>query len=298
MKNIPKTVALALSLASLAVCGTSAIAQTPPSFELQNPNVRVDYVEPRKPYDPQSPTYQRDMAAYQRYMTIYERMKRRQVLEQFSQVLAPLKLPRTLRVSAEPCGVINAFYNGRQWKVSMCYELIDAFYRMAPKETSPEGITRAEAIVGGFVSVLLHEGGHAVSDIFSLPVLGREEDSADDISAFIMLQFGEQVARTAIKGTVYTWLKLSEAGESAYWDTHSTAAQRYANYLCIAYGRDPAVFKDLADQWLSPERAPTCAREYQRTLNAFNKTIRPHVDEAMMQKIRALPVFRPGDGEW
>jgi hypothetical protein len=267
-------------------------------FELQNPNVRVDYIEPQRPTDPQSDTYQREMAAYERYMRIYERMKRRQVLEQFSQFLAPLKLPRILRVATVQCGIGEAFYMARISAIGFCYELIDAIESEAPIERSAEGITRAEAILGGFVGVLLHEGGHAVSDIFQLPVLGREEDTADEISAFIMLQFGEQVSRTAIKGTFHLWLRVSELSQGAYFGVHSTPAQRYANYLCIAYGRDPQIFKDLADQWLSPERAKNCPREYQRALNAFNKTIRPHVDEALMQKVRALPVFRPGDGEW
>jgi len=113
-----------------------------------------------------------------------------------------------------------------------------------------------------------------------------------------MLQFGEEVARTAIKGVFYDYLKGSELSGGVYWDVHSSPAQRYSNYLCMAYGRYPELFKELADQWLSPDRAPNCAREYQRVLNAFNKTIRPHVDEALMQKVRQLPVFRPGDGEW
>jgi hypothetical protein len=294
-KHIAKTILTGLSLAWLAGSCLSAQAQT--SYELQNPNVHVDYIEPRPPEDPLSPTYAKDKAAYERYMKIYERVKSRQVIEQFSQVLAPLKLPKVLRVGIQPCGTVNAFYSPTFYRVMMCYELIDVIELIAPKTTSPEGITRAEAIIGGFVGVLLHEGGHAVSDLLKLPVLGREEDSADDISAFMMLQFGDEVARTAIKGTFYLWLKLSEGG-GIYWDVHSTPAQRYANYLCMAYGRNPEVFKDLADEWLSPERAPNCQREYQQALNAFNKTIRPHVDEAMMQKVRQIPVFKPGDGEW
>jgi hypothetical protein len=298
MKCVAKSMVLIWSLASFALLGTSAVVQAQSSFELQNPNVRVDYIEPRKPNDPQSATYQKDMEAYGRYTKIYERMKRRQVLEQFSQFMAPLKLPKVLRVVAGPCGQVNAFYNGDFWVIIMCYEIIDVIETIAPREPTPEGITRADAIVGGFVGVLLHEAGHAVSDILQLPVLGREEDSADDISAFIMVQFGEEVARAAIKGTFYLWLKSAEGTDGIYWDVHSTPSQRYVNYLCIAYGRDPAVFKDLADKWLSPERAANCGREYQRALNAFNKTIRPHVDEAVMQKMRQLPVFRPGDGEW
>ena len=79
----------------------------------------------------------------------------------------------------------------------------------APQKVSPEGFTRQEAIVGGFVGVTLHEAGHAVNDLLNLPVLGREEDAADQIAGFIMLQFGKEVARTAIKGTAYSWLTFA-----------------------------------------------------------------------------------------
>jgi hypothetical protein len=298
MKFVAKTVLSGLSLAWLAVQAASTVAEAQTSFELQNPNVLIDYIEPRKPDDPQSATYGRDLASYERHMKIYERMKRRQVLEQFSQFLAPLKLPRILRVSIERCGISNAFYNGQRWSIVICYEIIDGFEAQAPKTMSPEGITRAEAILGAIVDTLLHEGGHAVSDMLRLPVLGREEDAADEIAGFIMVQFGEEVARTAIKGVFYDYLKGAERNGGIYWDTHSTPAQRYANYLCMAYGRYPDLFKELAERWLSPQRAENCPHEYQRALNAFNKTIRRHVDEDLMERVRKLPVFRPGDGEW
>ena len=81
--------------------------------------------------------------------------------------------------------------------------------------------------------------GHAVNDLLNLPVLGREEDSADQIAGFIMLQFGKDVARIAIKGTAYSWLTFAREDRPVYWDTHSTPAQRFYNFLCIGYGGDP-----------------------------------------------------------
>jgi len=289
--------ALAFVLSTwLAGAAAPVMAQSAPG--LRNPNVIVDYLEPRRPDDPRMAGYSQRVAAYERYMAIYSRMKERQVLEQFSQFMAPLRLPKTLRVRTGECGEINAYYSGAQWTITICYEWVDFVEQSAPQRVSDEGVTREEAIIGGFLGVLLHEAGHAISDILRLPVLGREEDSADEIAAFVMLQFGPDVARTAIKGTFYTWLALSRRADAVYWDEHSSASQRYANFLCIAYGADRETFNELAQKWLTTDRRGNCEQEYQQARNAFRKTVLPHVDQELMRQVQAMPVFRPGDGRW
>jgi hypothetical protein len=284
------------ALATLAAWPAASMAQGLPLPT--NPNIMIDYIEPRAPDDPQDKNYAKDMAAYQRQMKIYQRLKQRQVLEELSAFLSPLKLPRTLRVRTKSCGVVNAFYEPNEWTVNMCYEWIDATEQMAPQATSPDGFTRQEVIVGGFVGVILHELGHAVSDMYELPVLGREEDSADQISGFVMQQFGKDVARTAIKGMAFVWLTYARQGNPAYWDVHSTPGQRFYNFLCIGYGGDPATFKDQVDKWLSKDRVESCPHEYQQVKNAFVKTILPHIDQELMKKVQAAKWLRPDDGKW
>jgi putative metallopeptidase DUF4344 len=274
----------------------ASLAQAQPT-PLRNPNIIVDYIEPRPPIDPQDKDYNKGMADYQRFMKIHTRLKERQVLEQLSTFLAPLKLPRTLRVRTKTCGVINAFYDPDEMTVNMCLEIIDFIERIAPQTVSPDGFTRQEAIAGGFVSVLLHELGHAVNDLLQIPVLGREEDTADQVAGFLQLQFGKDVARTTIKGVAYLWLTWSD-DKPAYWDVHSTSAQRFANFLCIGYGGDPAAFKDLADKFLSKDRIEGCAHEYQQVRNAFDKTILPQVDRELMKQVQATTWIRPDDGTW
>jgi hypothetical protein len=290
---------LSIVLLAAAVAWPGVSTAQSPSAPARNPNIVVDYIEPRPPIDPQDQNYARDMAAYQRFMKIYQRMKQRQVLEELSAFLAPLRFPRTLRVRTKPCGVINAFYDPDEWTVNICYEWIDATETMAPQTVSPEGFVRREVIVGGFLGVVLHEMGHAINDMFSIPVLGREEDTADQIAGFVMLQFGKNVARTAINGTAFVWLTFArQGGDDAYWDVHSTPGQRFFNFLCIAYGGDPETFKDLAAKWLTKARAENCAHEYQQVKNAFVKTVLPHVDQDLMKKVQATKWLRTDDDKW
>jgi hypothetical protein len=299
MTSITRAAALAAAIAlPAAVLCSSAGAQTHPWQGLSNPNILIDYLEPREPFDPQDKDYAKGMASYQRMMAIYERMKKRQILEEFNAFLSPLRLPKLLRIKTLQCNTVNAFYDPTERTIKMCYEWMETTELQAPQKASPEGFTRQEAIVGGFVGVLLHEAGHAVNDLLSLPVLGREEDAADQIAGFIMLQFGKDVARTAIKGTAYTWLSFARQSRPAYWDVHSTPAQRFYNFLCIGYGGDPATFKDLADKWLSKARIETCAQEYKQVRNAFNKTVMPHIDQALLKKVQSIQWIRPDDGRW
>jgi hypothetical protein len=228
-------------------------------------------------------------------------LSKREVLEEFSRFMSPLRLPVALRVKIQECqGQVNAFYDPSEWAIKLCYEFIDAMEQKAPKGGETRGFTRQEAVVGGFVMVLLHETGHALSDIFELPVLGREEDSADQLAAFVMMQFGPEMARTAVKGAAYYWMTSWGGGDwFPHFDTHSTGQQRAANFLCIAYGGAPEQFNDLLEmRWLSKERADGCKREYEQVRLAFRKTLLEQIDQDMMKRVQAVQWLRPDDGTW
>src|SRR5262245_1322955 len=66
---------------------------------------------------------------------IYDRLKKRGVLEELKQFLAPLRLPRKLLVKIEDCGTDN--HAGSRYRdsiVTACYEYIANIRRLAPKD--------------------------------------------------------------------------------------------------------------------------------------------------------------------
>jgi hypothetical protein len=281
----------------VALLPGSALAQRPTEPELRNSKVKVDYLEPRDP----GPANAKAHENFLRYKAIYDRMTKRQVLEEFAVFMAPLRLPVGLRVRTQECnGQINAFYDPAEWTIKLCYEFIDNLETKAAKSAVSNGFSVPEAIVGGFLMVLLHEAGHAMSDIFELPVLGREEDSADQLAAFVMLQFGPEVARTAINGAAFYWITSWSGGDwFPHFDTHSTGAQRAATFLCIGYGGDPERFKDLVEKrWIPKERVDNCKREYEQVRLAFRTTMLPYIDQDLLAKTKVLPWLRPEDGKW
>jgi hypothetical protein len=275
---------LAAAAAGLLVQTPESAAQPRPQELAANTRVMVDYIDP--------------MLRYPRSQATLDRLRKRQVLEELAMFLSPLRLPRVLRIRTKSCGVVNAFYDRSEWAISLCYEFYEHLEQIAPQTKSPQGFTRDEVIVGGFIDAIFHELGHALFDILQVPVFGREEDAADQLSAFLMLQFGQDVARTTIQGAAFTYLNnRNPRSRAEYADEHGTDAQRFFNYLCLAYGGEPDAFRDFVDNGVLPKaRANGCAREHQVVKKAFAKTILPHIDQQLMKTVQSVQWLRQTDG--
>ena len=130
-------------------------------------------------------------------------------------------------------------------------------------------------------------------------MLGKEEDGADQLAGFIMLQFGKDVARATINGTAFTWATLASGNRRPdFSDVHSTAEQRIYNYRLHRLWRRPGDLQGLYREGPLPKsRAANCKKEYEQVKLAFTKTILPYVDLDMMKQVQALRWLRPTDGK-
>ena len=175
--------------------------------------------------------------------------------------------------------------------ITICYEYIEELWKNAPSQTTPEGVAPIDAIVGPLFDTILHEFGHALFDMLNLPVLGREEDAADQVAAYIYLHLGEAEARRMVLGTAYNYRTEAKAdGKSAdlkrFSDAHGTPAQRLYNLLCVAYGANPKAFGDLVTKgYLPKERADDCEDEYNQVAHAFDTLIGPHIDRRLAKQV-------------
>jgi hypothetical protein len=271
---------IVVAVVLLALAGPVFVAAPAAAQDLRGvrPNrVVVDYIEPRDP----------------KLDGVYQRIKQRKVLEDYARFLSPLRLPATLRLWGYQCGSPNAYYAPAYRAIHLCYEYVQKFEENAPKAVTPEGFTPTEGVVGAVVSTMLHETGHALRDLLQVPVFGREEDAADQVAGYVALQFGPAVARTVIKGAIWKWLSdaRSEVVQGDFADPHSTSQERFLNFLCIGYGGEPEIFKDLAARFLAKSRAAGCAAEYRQIERAFAKTILPSIDTALMQQVRSTKWF-------
>jgi hypothetical protein len=236
-----------------------------------------------------------------KFQPIYESLKRRQVLERMQGLLAPLRLPKPLTIRLAQCGTETQHYQPGS-PVTICYELVQRIADITSQNTS-DADERALIVHGALVEAVLHEVAYAVFDLLEVPVWGREEDAADRLAALIMVQFGDRIARTTIAGTVEFFAYSNHEWTGAdFAKEESPEAQRFYNYLCIAYGGDPQTFAFVAPRpgptdlpRLSPHRAGWCSYEYAQVRDAFDLRIMPFVDPDALVKVRATQWLLPDE---
>lgn len=218
-----------------------------------------------------------------------DRLKTNRALERVRNVLLPLRWPRPLRLELKSCdGVSNAFYEDAV--VTVCYEYVAETWRNANALTPPAPITRDDVFVGPLADTFLHEAGHAIFDLFKIPIFGREEDAADQISAYYVLQMPREQKYKLVLGSAYGYaseLKVSSPRDLArprlrfgrytsFANEHGTPAQRLYNLLCIAYGSDKELFADVVKlDYLPSDRADMCEDEYRQVEYAYRQLIAP-----------------------
>lgn len=266
------------------------VALIPPNFpvaqsqttvtQLDQPNrVSVAYVAPKNPG----------------LQELYDLLRERRALEKIQEILSPVRLPEKLTIRTVECGAVNSWYTreNSQPTVTICYEFLKHILESLPKETTPAGVTPADATIGQFFWVTLHEVGHAIFDIFDVPIFGHAEDAADGFATYIMLQFGKEQARRLIGGAAWAWRAylgdykknpVVQRRIASFASDHGLPEERFYDLLCLAFGADQVQFADLKD-YLPPTRSRSCLYEYRTLVHAFRKEISPHIDQEIARRV-------------
>jgi len=267
-------------LISTVTLDRSALAAQP--TVLKSGQIKIAYIPPKNP----------------EHQAIYELVQERRVLERMRDYLRPLRLPRRLLLKTEGCdGDANAWYEESDESVTACYEYLADILANAPQETTPAGVTREDALVGPTIEVFLHEIGHAIFSMLKVPILGREEDAADHVASYLLLQLDKDTARRTVIGVAYMYgkeLQSKTPGMKQFADVHGLPAQRFYNLLCMAYGADPELFADLVQGGYLPEsRSDGCADEYRQVNYAMHKLITPYIDKKLKNDPARKKLLRP-----
>ena len=229
------------------------------------------------------------------FQDLYDLLRERHALESIREILSPFRSPEALTIKTAECKAINAWYRREAFKptVTVCYELLKHILGSLPNEDNPDGLTPADAAVGQFFFVTLHEVGHAIFDILDVPMFGHQEDAADNFATYIMLQFGEGQAHRLIGGAAWSWRAylgdykknpVVPTRLSAFAGDHGLPQERFYNLICLAVGADHVGFADL-ENYLPATRAPHCSYEYQTLVRAFEKEITPHIDQEVARQV-------------
>ena len=185
-------------------------------------------------------------------------------------------LPRNFAVIFAETGDINAWYDPNRHQVVMAYDFIEFIIRDAVqnKATQEEAV---EYATGAILFTLMHELGHALIGEMDLPVVGREEDAADEFATMILLEagpFGHNIL-----GSAADWFGMMSRNKSqlAFWDEHSLDQQRLFNILLLMYGHSPDTYGPLVGQVVPQGRMAKALHEYKLKDHRWDKLLRPYL---------------------
>lgn len=128
---------------------------------------------------------------------------------------------------------------------------------------------------------LLHELAHAVIELNDIPVLGGQEQAADQVALMLLLMADDSNRKEinpdmlnkllAISGEwMLEWKNEKKNSQPIYWDTHPLAIQRFYEVTCLVYGSNPDKLESLRKESMLPvERAWDCDLEFKKTRKAL-----------------------------
>lgn len=227
-----------------------------------------------------------------KHQQIFKLLKEKKVLEKFQEFLSPIRLPRPLLLQMKSCdGEANGWYDFDEYNVTICYELAQKNLDDRPKEVTPAGVSPDDAFVGPMAEIFLHEAGHAVFDLLEVPILGHEEDAADQFAAYVILRLKTEESRKLIGGVAYMYAHYAQAEMKnldfgRFADEHGQPAQRYFTYLCMAYGSDPKGYAYIMKR-IPRSRAERCETEYAQIEYALKKLVMPYVDSDIVKSVKS-----------
>ncbi|TXS40604.1 hypothetical protein EAO75_37320 [Streptomyces sp. uw30] len=231
-------------------------------------------------------------AATQQDSTEQNLLQQNEVMESVAAYANSLiALPQDVAVNAESCEEPNAWWDKEQQSITLCYGYLGV-YRGLFQQQNTSGTqaqqTRAtdDDLIGFSNSVVLHELGHALIDLYKLPVTGKEEDAADQLAALLLSldTLHQEYAASAIQAWEAAWAAAEQGvtlDELA--DEHALSAQRYYNAICWLYGSDPTAYQGVVQSEDNPEaplpaaRAARCPDEFKQLAESWTTLLGPYL---------------------
>ena len=195
-----------------------------------------------------------------------------------------LKLPYDIPLKGSQCDEPNDFWSPSDKAMTLCYEdvanSLDIYQKLGDEDPGAGAFNEA-------LASFYHETGHMVIDLYDLPATGREEDVADQASAYLLLRpdddgkFDPDDVQAIMDSA--RWFGAMSSGEGEpidddhLADVHSPDRARMFNMVCWAYGADPEDTGDVVAAGLLPEgRAGRCDEEFQKLDRAWSTLLDPY----------------------
>ncbi|CAA0138356.1 Uncharacterised protein [Mycolicibacterium vanbaalenii] len=194
-----------------------------------------------------------------------------------------LVLPYDIALLGAQCDEANAFWDSEEQSITLCYEDAALAQEIFTEAGDPDPDASA---LNSEYATFYHEVGHMAISIYELPATGREEDVADQLAAYVLLQpddDGEPDPESvqAVKDFARTFGASGdqrvELSPEDFADVHSLDETRMFNLQCWIYGSSPDSNGDLiASGDLPAERADGCEDEWILLDRSWSTLLEPY----------------------
>ena len=190
-------------------------------------------------------------------------------------------LPFDIYLAILDCDQPDAYYEPETHEVVVCHQLVDEYYDLFALKVKDK-TKLDEAVKGATAATFFHELGHALIDAWKLPITGKEEDAADQLSTVVLINRTDAGGQMALDGAISfkLYADLTKGEKKIYWDEHSLDEQRFYDTLCMLYGHDPVKYEYLIKEGTLPEeRAANCEADYERIQGSWRTLLAPHIKQ-------------------
>ncbi len=185
----------------------------------------------------------------------------------------------------------------------MCMAMLSmSSVQLKAEELTEEQVQEGQQfVINNAIFILFHEAGHMLVSEFNLPVLGREEDAVDALSAVLLLGAEDEELNTTMQDAADGWFLLDEANEDGpqeddFMGTHGLDRQRAYAIVCMMTGANAEFFKVFADSLEFPEeRRQECVYEYQKARDSWMSLLAANMKEGA--KTRFDVSYQPAGNE-
>lgn len=165
-------------------------------------------------------------------------------------------LPEDVAIHVRSC-TSGTGYDPQERTIEICLEEVQET-RDLLRDTGADEPGATER--GILLETVMHEAGHALIDVLDLRFTGREEDVADQFSAFVLTR--DEQGADALEAVAYGYEVSAAAYEAEPSDEHTSDAQRAVNFQCWVHGAELRDSDHLIDDSaLTRERADYCPEE-------------------------------------
>lgn len=139
-------------------------------------------------------------------------------------------------------------------------------------------------VVNNTLFTIYHEVGHLLVDKMDWPVLGREEDVADNFATYVLLNQRRRSFQQALKDAALGW-KLEDQfygnnrDNSDFYAVHSLDLQRAFQIVCMMVGEDRDNFYTTAQEWgIERSRQASCKDDYAQISRSIERLLKTDDD--------------------